>query len=41
MSLVEDMFDFKEVVEGEIATHSFTIKNKGSETLKILQVKPG
>jgi hypothetical protein len=41
VSLVEDMFDFKEVVEGEIVTHSFTVKNKGSETLKILQVKPG
>jgi len=41
VSLLEDMFDFKEVVEGEIVTHSFTIKNKGSETLKILQVKPG
>jgi len=41
VSLVEDMFDFKEIVEGEIVNHSFTIKNKGNETLKILQVKPG
>jgi hypothetical protein len=41
VSLVEDMFDFKEVVEGEIINHSFTITNKGNETLKILQVKPG
>jgi len=27
VSLVEDMFDFKEVVEGEIINHSFTITN--------------
>jgi len=41
VSMVEDMFDFKEVVEGEIVNHSFIIKNEGNETLKILQVKPG
>ena len=41
VSSVEDIFDFKEVVEGEIITHSFTIQNKGNETLQILQVKPG
>jgi len=41
LSLVEDMFDFKEVVEGEIVNHSFTLQNKGNDTLKILQVKPG
>jgi len=40
-SFVEDIFDFKEVVEGEIITHAFTIQNDGNETLKILQVKPG
>ena len=39
--LTDDMFDFKDVVEGEIINHSFTITNKGNETLKILQVKPG
>jgi len=39
--LTDDMFDFKEVIEGETITHSFTIHNKGNETLKILQVKPG
>lgn len=41
VGLIEDMFDFKEVLEGEIITHAFTIQNKGNETLKILQVKPG
>lgn len=41
VSLAEDLFDFKEIVEGEIINHSFTITNKGNETLKILQVKPG
>jgi hypothetical protein len=41
VGLVEDMFDFKEVLEGEIITHAFTIQNKGNETLKIQQVKPG
>ena len=39
--LTDDMFDFKDVVEGETITHSFTIQNKGNDTLKILQVKPG
>lgn len=41
VGLVEHMFDFKEVLEGEIINHSFTIQNKGNETLRILQVKPG
>ena len=41
LSLVEGLFDFKEVVEGEIVNHSFTLQNKGNDTLKILQVKPG
>ena len=41
LSLSDDMFDFKDVVEGETITHSFTIQNKGNDTLKILQVKPG
>jgi hypothetical protein len=39
--LTDDMFDFKDVIEGETITHSFTIQNKGKDTLKILQVKPG
>lgn len=39
--LTDDMFDFKDVIEGETITHSFTIQNKGNDTLKILQVKPG
>lgn len=41
LSLVEDRFDFKEVIEGEIVSHSFIIRNQGNDTLKILQVKPG
>jgi len=41
VGLVEDLFDVKEVLEGEIITHAFTIQNKGNDTLKILQVKPG
>lgn len=39
--LTDDVFDFKEVIEGEAITHSFTIQNKGNDTLKILQVRPG
>jgi hypothetical protein len=39
--LTEDMFDFKDVIEGETITHPFTIQNKGNDTLKILQVRPG
>lgn len=41
LSLVEDRFDFKQVIEGEIVSHSFIIRNQGNDTLKILQVKPG
>lgn len=41
VGLLEPMFDFKEVLEGEIINHSFTIQNKGTEMLRILKVKPG
>jgi len=41
LRLVEELFDFKEIVEGEIVNHSFPLQNKGNDTLKILQVKPG
>lgn len=39
--LAEDTYDFKEVMEGEVIRHSFSIFNKGDEELKILQVKAG
>ncbi len=41
LSLSDDMFDFKEVIEGETITHSFRIQNKGNDTLKVLRVSPG
>ena len=37
----EGVFDFQEVVEGEVIRHSFRIYNKGNETLEILKVSPG
>jgi hypothetical protein len=39
--LKEDHIDFKEVLEGEVITHSFNVMNTGDEALKILRVKPG
>jgi len=39
--LTDDMFDFKDVIEGETITHSFKIQNKGTDTLRILRVNPG
>ena len=34
-------FDFKEVKEGAIISHSFKVFNHGDETLRILRVRPG
>lgn len=39
--LKEQAYDFKEVMEGEVISHTFSIFNKGNEELKILQVKAG
>jgi hypothetical protein len=37
----ERFFNFKEVQEGEVVEHTFTVSNTGSETLVIEEVKPG
>lgn len=37
----EHFFDFKEVLEGEVISHTFSIYNKGNEELKILKVRAG
>jgi hypothetical protein len=37
--LQEHTYDFKEVMEGEVINHTFSIFNKGNEELKIFQVK--
>lgn len=37
----EQVFDFKEVMEGEVIRHTFRIFNKGDDELKILRVKAG
>ena len=41
MVLKEQAFDFKEVKEGAIISHSFKVFNHGDETLRILRVRPG
>jgi len=41
VSLKGHTYDFKEVMEGEVISHTFTISNKGNEELKILRVKAG
>ena len=41
MVLKEQVFDFKEVKEGDIISHSFKVFNHGNETLRILRVRPG
>ena len=41
MFLEEQVFDFKEVREGAVITHSFKVFNHGNETLRILRVRPG
>ncbi|RJR40634.1 MAG: DUF1573 domain-containing protein [Desulfobacteraceae bacterium] len=39
--LREHTYDFKEVMEGEVISHTFSIFNKGDDELKILRVKAG
>ena len=34
-------FDFKEVEEGKVITHTFKVLNKGDKTLEIQRVNPG
>ena len=34
-------FDFKQVEEGKVITHTFKVLNRGNETLQILRVSPG
>jgi hypothetical protein len=40
-SLNEHTYDFREVMEGEVIKHTFSIFNKGNEELKILRVQAG
>ena len=35
----EEIFDFKEVIEGSAAEHVFQVLNEGDEVLEIKQVK--
>ena len=37
----EKFFDAREVKEGEIIEHTFTVNNKGKEVLEIRKVNPG
>lgn len=41
MVLKEQVFDFKEVKEGETIEHTFLIFNQGDQPLEIKKVKPG
>ena len=41
MVVTEQSHDFKEVLEGAVIEHRFTIVNQGQETLLIEDVKPG
>ena len=34
-------FDFKEVEEGKVITHTFKVLNKGGQPLEIRRVNPG
>lgn len=34
-------FDFKEVEEGKVITHTFKVSNKGGQPLEIKRVSPG
>jgi hypothetical protein len=34
-------FDFREVEEGKVVTHTFKVLNKGDQTLEIKRVNPG
>ncbi|MDY6972006.1 MAG: hypothetical protein SV775_06730 [Thermodesulfobacteriota bacterium] len=41
MVLKEQIFDFQEVMEGEVIEHAFQVFNQGDQTLNIEKVKPG
>ena len=34
-------FDFKEIEEGKVITHTFKVSNRGDQTLEIRRVSPG
>jgi hypothetical protein len=37
----ETTWDFGKVPQGNIVSHSYWIKNTGTDTLKIIKVRPG
>ena len=41
MVIEEKSFDFKEVEQGRVIEHDFTVLNKGDQPLEIRKVKPG
>ena len=41
MVLKEEIFDFKEVMEGEVIEHTFRVFNHGDQVLEIKKVAPG
>ena len=41
MVVPEPIHDFKEVKEGAVITHTFTVRNEGDQVLEIKAVKPG
>jgi hypothetical protein len=41
MVIDEKLFDFKEVNQGSVVTHSFQVRNTGDEPLQIKKVRPG
>jgi hypothetical protein len=41
VSLKEHTYDFMEVMEGEVISHAFGIRNNGDGELKILRVEAG
>jgi hypothetical protein len=41
MVIDEKHFDFKEVNEGSVVAHSFSVRNTGDEPLRIRKVRPG
>ena len=38
---IDPVFEFEPVLEGEVVTHVFVIKNTGIDELKILKVRTG
>jgi hypothetical protein len=41
MVIEDKSFDFKEVTEGSVVSHSFRVRNTGDEPLQIRKVRPG